>query len=55
MQRLEVSGAVRPLYGSLDLKGLITMNIDMELISHTFHVPSESSVCHVRVLTEFRI
>jgi len=23
MQRLEVSGAVRPLYGSLDVKGLI--------------------------------
>jgi len=24
MQRLEVSGAVRPLYGSLGVKGLIT-------------------------------
>jgi hypothetical protein len=23
MQRLEVSGAVRPLYGSLDVKGLM--------------------------------
>jgi len=23
MQRLEVSGALRPLYGSLDVKGLI--------------------------------
>jgi len=27
MQRLEVSGAVRPIYGSLGVKGLITLNL----------------------------
>ena len=29
MQRLEVSGAVRPLYGSLGVKGLTHRNIHM--------------------------
>jgi len=29
MQRLEVSGAVRPLYGSLGVKGLIPFNFDV--------------------------
>jgi len=27
MQRLEVSGAVRPLYGSLGFKGLINLGL----------------------------
>jgi len=34
MQRLEVSGAVRPLYGSLGVKGLITVYI---LLAQSVH------------------
>jgi len=30
MQRLEVDGAVRPLYGSLGVKGLITLREQTE-------------------------
>jgi len=34
MQRLEVSGAVRPLYGSLDVKGLTVMKSPAGEICH---------------------
>ena len=54
MQRLEVSGAVRPIYGSLGFKGLITTGYDSfamlpadcercTLCLFSFHVFSSSS------------
>ena len=52
MQRLEVSGAVRPIYGSLGVKQLIGVNISLILIYETFAVtnmlyPSDMQpVCH---------
>ena len=33
MQRLEVSGAVRPLYGSLGVKGLIVTHMKLARVS----------------------
>ena len=45
MQRLEVSGAVRPLYGSLGVKGLTYMLDRNAPLSHppTFH--HRKSIC----------
>jgi len=37
MQRLEVSGAVRPLYGSLGVKGL-NLNLNIIYISRCRHI-----------------
>ena len=34
MQRLEVSGAVRPIYASLGFKGLIRGNFTTQMTSH---------------------
>jgi len=37
MQRLEVSGAVRPLYGSLGVKGLIDLHIKYPIFLSDFN------------------
>jgi len=34
MQRLEISGAVRPLYGSLGVKGLILYKESLDSMKH---------------------
>ena len=36
MQRLEVSGAVRPIYGSLGVKRLIAPHLSLDLVSAPF-------------------
>ena len=45
MQRLEVSGAVRPLYGSLGVKGLILSSdwVNVTVFTATFTVLSDSN------------
>ena len=40
MQRLEVSGAVRPIYGSLGVKRLMfSPTLRLLSYSHLFHIP----------------
>ena len=52
MQRLEVSGAVRPLYGSLGVKGLNT--VYYRCIIHTVHYITVTNVMyHVDSSTRF--
>jgi len=34
MQRLEVSGAVRPLYGSLGVKGLMNVGLSRQIFEN---------------------
>jgi len=42
MQRLEVSGAVRPLYGSLGVKGIIVDRCCEGNTAILWHVPEKS-------------
>jgi len=44
MQRLEVSGAVRPLYGSLGIKGLITPNIKLHTLESIYDIMCGSEI-----------
>jgi hypothetical protein len=46
MQRLEVSGAVRPIYGSLGVKRLIDI-----LVSLKVHLPAALFICVCSVAT----
>ena len=45
MKRLEVSGAVRPLYGSLDVKGLITQHM-VHIVVTTLYASFAEKVLH---------
>ena len=47
MQRLEVSGAVRPIYVSLGVKGLIlVLNLATVCLLDVYHVPVFSAAGH---------
>ena len=41
MQRLEVSGAIRPLYGPLDVKGLTKLILGCPPCSYCFYLPRD--------------
>jgi len=46
MQRLEISGAVRPIYGSLGVKGLILMTVQRDATkSSLFIILQAHSTC----------
>jgi len=45
MQRLEVSGAVRPIYGSLGVKRLMTINVQQDATIHNFILYLNCSTC----------
>jgi len=50
MQRLEVSGAVRPIYGSLGIKWLIVRTLNIATVyCHVFkfHIVSTVLMCYV--------
>ena len=52
MQRLEVSGAVRPIYGSLGVKGLSVLYhfhiITIACLYHTHQMEARSVLCEVK-------
>jgi len=50
MQRLEVSGAVRPIYGSLGVKRLIYLSNVQELISERKQTALHYTAKFVKVL-----
>jgi len=46
MQHLEVSGAVRPIYGSLGVKRLINHNVASSWSNKSFHIKDARPHAH---------